>query len=295
MRTFRFLVVFHSMAGHKSQGPVSFKPFISQWHCSPEVKSGCICVLRSPGGSHGDGRGPGGSLKGPRTGSENKKLQHWAVNPRRQANLHPCRGRPSPAFPIPLHTLPSLPRLQHRFESPGEKGERGQNPTTSNGGFSSYREDGALRVGGFAPAGRQAQGLGVGHSPRRGPGGGSQPRTVGRGGKGGKRAGDPRGRRAAGRPAPGTPATRRPGPRLPPPLQRGAPPLPVGLKAEAGLRSGLVGGHPRNAPGRPLAARAHTGHCGRVGRGTRLPGPAPARDLCTLGSFQSCLLNSLAP
>lgn len=109
VRTFRFLVGCLSMAGHKSQGTVSFKPFIPKWHCSPEGRSGCIIsVLRSPGGSHGHGEGLGSSLQGRRSGSENKVTTLGAASLRRQANLHPRRGRPNPAFPNPyIHSLAS--------------------------------------------------------------------------------------------------------------------------------------------------------------------------------------------
>lgn len=209
----------------------------------------------------GYGEGLGGSLKGPELGQRTKVAALGAVSAR---NLHPRRPRPNQPFPSPLYTLLGLPGLQHRFENPGEGEDRGQNPTTSNGGFSSPHEDGAEGRG-VAPARRQAQGLGVGHSPRRGPGGGSQPRTVGRGGEG-EEEGDPRGRGAAGRPAPGTPAARSPEPPrplplplpLPPPLKRGAPPLlaQFGGGGGAEVRIGGAGTGITHALGWPLAAPA---------------------------------------
>lgn len=98
----------------------------------------------------------------------------------------------------------------------------------------------------------------------------------------GKRVGYPRGRGAAARPTPGTPATRSPGPPLPPaPGTRRSAPTSAARGAEAGPRSGLVGGHRHNALGRPLAARVPAevrdwlrgiGQCRRVGLGTCLPG-----------------------
>lgn len=88
-------------------------------------------------------------------------------------NLHPRRGRPDPAFPIPLHTLLSLPRLQQRgFESPGE--ERGTEPDDFQWrillpprGWSS--EGQRCCTGREAGPGAGGWG-GIRHSPRRGPG-----------------------------------------------------------------------------------------------------------------------------
>lgn len=160
VRTFRFLVGCLSMAGHKSKGTVSFKPFIPKWHCSPEGRSGCISVLRSPGGSHGGGGRPGRQSEGPpKWVGEQKVTTLGAVSPRRQANLHPRRGRPNPAFPNPLHTFLGLRGLNtdskvQRREGSGDRTRRlpkedSRPPPTEWG--SGGR--------GFAPAGRQAQGL----------------------------------------------------------------------------------------------------------------------------------------
>lgn len=117
----------------------------------------------------------------------------------------------------------------------------------------------------------------------------------------GKRVGYPRGRGAAARPTPGTPATRSPGPPLPPaPGTRRSAPTSAAWGAEAGPRSGLVGGHRHNALGRPLAARVRPRSAIGCGESVSVGawgwehvflGKAPVVDLCTLWSIQSSLLN----
>lgn len=200
-------------------------------------------------------------------------------------NLHPRRGRPDPAFPIPLHTLLSLPRLQQRgFESPGE--ERGTEPDDFQWrillpprGWSS--EGQRCCTGREAGPGAGGWGGSVTHHGAA-PGGGSQPCTARAGAGRGKRAGDPRGRGAAARPTPGTPATRNPGPPLHPhPPERGAPPLPVRLGGRGGAEVGIGGraSAQRTGPAIGCVCPAEVrdwlrkpGHCRRVGLGTGLPG-----------------------
>lgn len=158
-------------------------------------------------------------------------------------NLHPRRGRSDPTFPIPPYTHSLASPGYNNTDSKVQGRKAGQNPATSNQGFSSHYEAGARRVGGVAPAGRQAQGLGGGSVTHHGaaPGGGSQPRTAGRGGKGEEGRGSKRERGCD------TPDSWHPShaktwtAAAPPPLERGAPPLPVRLGGGGGAEVGIGG------------------------------------------------------
>lgn len=250
VRTFRFLVGCLSMAGHKSKGTVSFKPFIPKWHCSPEGRSGCISVLRSPGGSHGGGGRPGRQSEGPpKWVGEQKVTTLGAVSPRRQANLHPRRGRPNPAFPNPLHTFLGLRGLNtdskvQRREGSGDRTRRlpkeDSRPPHRMGLWGSR-----FRTGREAGPGAE------GSVTHRGAARAAAPSLAPWAGAGkGKRTGDPKGRGAAGRPAPGTPAALNPGPPPPPPpLTRGAPPLLAPLRGEGGAEVGIGGRAPAQRTG----------------------------------------------
>lgn len=158
-------------------------------------------------------------------------------------NLHPRRGRSDPTFPIPpLHTLLSLPRLQqHRFESPGE--ESGTEP-------GDFQPRILLPLRGWGSEGRRCctgreAGPGawgrVGHSPRRGPGRRLPASHRGPGRKGGRGQGiqEGEGLRHARllAPQPRENLDRR----CTPPLERGAPPLPVRLGGGGGAEVGIGG------------------------------------------------------
>lgn len=171
------------------------------------------------------------------------------MSPRRQANLHPRRGRPNPAFPNPLHTLLGLRGLNtdSKVQRREESGDRTRRLP---------KEDSRPphRVGLWGSrfrTGREAGPGAEGSVTHRGAARAAAPSLAPWAGAGkGKRTGDPRGRGAAGRPAPGTPAARSPGPPPPPPpLKRGAPPLLAPLRGEGGAEVGIGGRAPAQRTG----------------------------------------------
>lgn len=150
------------------------------------------------------------------------------MSPREQPNLNPplAGGASQPSLPLlPTHPL-TLPQLQQGTEK--SRGERRENGATSSLEFSNHLPPpstgmGLRRSEILQGLGGEVEGAGD-HSPRSGPGGGSQPRTMGRGERGRKGRGPPGwewGSRPV-RPAPSPPA-RRAGTGTAPPVPESAP------------------------------------------------------------------------
>lgn len=70
-------------------------------------------------------------------GRRTKSYDTWSGEPQKAGEPASSQRASQPSLPQPLHILLGLRGLQHGFESPEKGGERGQNPTTCNGGFSS--------------------------------------------------------------------------------------------------------------------------------------------------------------
>lgn len=115
--------------------------------------------------------------KAPNWVREQKVAALGVLSPRRQANLYPPLAKGVPTQPSPPPYTPPSPPLQQGIKKSREGS--GENRTTSNLLFSSRRIGlrGSVIV---HQLGREVQGAGD-HSPRSSPGGGSQPRTIGRG------------------------------------------------------------------------------------------------------------------
>lgn len=160
-------------------------------------------VLRSPGGSRGGEEGRPwegnvspilhftGSLEGSELGQRTKSCCTWGNEPQRagESLFSPLRGRPNPAFPSSLHTHSPSPSYNREPKSPEEKGERTgqlrtQNSPPPSAGMELQRSEIVHGLGGEVERAGD-------HSPLSGPGGGSQPRTMGRGERGRKGRGPP--------------------------------------------------------------------------------------------------------
>lgn len=161
--------------------------------------------------------------KAPNWVREQKVAALGAMSPREQANLNPPLAETVPIQPSPPPYTPTHPppvttgnrKVQRRKREPGDFEPRILLPPSAGMGL--RRSEIVQGLGG------EVEGAGD-HSPRSGPGGGSQPRTMGRGERGRKGRGPPGwewGSRPV-RPAPSPPA-RRAGTGTAPPVPESAP------------------------------------------------------------------------
>lgn len=168
------------------------RPFLKA-NAPQKQGQGSVCMLRSPGGSHGEEGGLGRKRfsyppfhrqsKAPNWVREQKVAAFGAMSPREPASLYPPLAKGVPIQPASsLHTHSPSPSSDREPKSPKDKGETTRRVRNSN---SAPRAQIGLRRSEIITGGREGKSGGAGdHSPRSGPGGGSQPRTMGRGAKG---------------------------------------------------------------------------------------------------------------